>query len=175
MLGYYKAPDLTAEAFTEDGYLKTGDRGDIDDQGRLRITGRVKELFKTSKGKYVAPAPIENLINIDPNIELSLVSGSGQPLTYAVVQLGEEILPTLDQPGVRDQITQSLDALLDSVNGKIEAFEKLGFFVIAKDRWTIEAGQLTPTMKIKRGAIEDMYNGKLEDWYGRGDRVIWED
>ena len=65
MLGYFKDPERTQEAFTEDGYLKTGDRGEIDEQNRLRITGRVKELFKTSKGKYVAPAPIENILNND--------------------------------------------------------------------------------------------------------------
>ncbi len=174
MVGYYKRPDLTAEVFTDDGYLKTGDRGTIDSDGRLKITGRIKELFKTSKGKYVAPAPIENLLNIDPNIELSLVGGSGYPMTHAVVQLGEELLPTLSQPGVKERITAALESLLDAVNSEIEAYEKLGFIVVAGDRWTIEGGQLTPTMKIKRTAIEEMYKAELDGWYGAKQKVIWE-
>ena len=174
MVGYYKDPERTAAAFTADGYLKTGDRGEIDSDGRLRITGRVKELFKTSKGKYVAPAPIENLINIDPHIELSLVGGSGYPMTHAVVQLAEDLLPKLKAQGVKEQITEALTTLLSDVNGKIEAFEKVGFIVIAKDRWTIEGGHLTPTMKIKRSKIEDLYRDKLDGWYAAGKKVIWE-
>ncbi len=174
MVGYYKADDKTAKVMTPDGYLKTGDRGEIDDTGRLRITGRVKELFKTSKGKYVAPAPIENLINIDTNVELSLVAGNGQPATHAVVQLAEDLLPKLKDAAVKDQVTKALEGLLDDVNDKIEAFEKLGFIVVAKQPWTIEAGQLTPTMKIRRGAIESLYADNMEEWYGKGQKVIWE-
>ncbi|MFT4978459.1 MAG: long-chain acyl-CoA synthetase [Myxococcota bacterium] len=174
MLGYYKDPERTAEAFTADGYLRTGDRGEIDSDGRLKITGRVKELFKTSKGKYVAPAPIENIINNDPHIELSLIAGSGMPLTHAVVQLSEDILPKLSDPAFKAQVNSSLEQLLASVNGKIEAYEKLGFIVVAKDVWSIEAGQLTPTMKIKRSSIEDLYASKLEGWYASKKKVIWE-
>ncbi len=174
MIGYYKAPELTAEAMTEDGFLKTGDRGEIDDQGRLRITGRVKELFKTSKGKYVAPAPIENLINMDTHIELSLVAGSGQSATHAVVQLAEDLLPKLNEAGVKDQVTQALESLVNDVNQQIEAYEKLSFIVVARDRWSIEAGHLTPTMKIRRNAIEGQYEGHMDAWYGAGKKVIWE-
>ena len=174
MLGYYKAPELTQEAFTEDGYLKTGDRGEIDSDGRLRITGRIKELFKTSKGKYVAPAPIENIVNNDPHIELSVVSGSGYPMTHAVVQLAEDLLPKLSDDAVKAEVTSALEALLGSVNSQIEEFEKVGFIVVAKDRWTIEDGQLTPTMKIKRTAIEDMYSASLDGWYDAKQKVIWE-
>ncbi|MEX1363475.1 MAG: AMP-binding protein, partial [Nannocystaceae bacterium] len=152
MLGYYKAEELTKEAFTDDGFLRTGDRGEMDETGRLKITGRVKELFKTSKGKYVAPAPIENILNNDERIELSLVAGSGHPMTHAVVQLAEEVLPTLDRPGVKDSITSALEALLSEANKQVEEYERLGFVVIAKERWTIEGGQLTPTMKIKRSS-----------------------
>ena len=174
MVGYYKAPEKTAEVMTEDGYLRTGDRGEIDETGRLRITGRVKELFKTSKGKYVAPAPIENIINNDTHVELSLVAGSGQVATHAVVQLAEDLLPKLADSNVKDQVTAAMESLLDEVNGKIEAYEKLGFIVIAKDRWSIEAGQLTPTMKIRRTAIESLYTDNMSDWYGKGSKVIWE-
>lgn len=175
MVEYYKNPDKTAETMTADGYLRTGDRGEIDSTGRLRITGRVKELFKTSKGKYVAPAPIENLINIDERVELSLVGGSGFPMTMGVVQLAEDLLPKLGNPGVKEEITAALERLLDHVNGEVEVYEKLGFLVIAKDRWSIEKGQLTPTMKIKRTAIEDLYSAKLAGWYDAKKKVIWED
>lgn len=174
MLGYYKQPELTKEVFTDDGYLKTGDRGTVDEDGRLKITGRVKELFKTSKGKYVAPAPIENHLNNDERVELSVVAGSGHPVTHAVIQLSEDLLPKLDNPGVKDEITTKLESLLKATNGKIEEYEKVGFIVVAKDRWTIEDGQLTPTMKIKRNTIEAMYADKLDDWYKAGQKVIWE-
>lgn len=173
MLGYYKAEDLTKECFTEDGWLKTGDRGEIDSDGRLKITGRVKELFKTSKGKYVAPAPIENIINVNPNVELSLVSGSGYPETYAVVQLAEELLPKLGNAGEKERITKELTELLHSTNAEIEHHEKIGFIVIASERWTIEDGQLTPTQKIKRNAIESQYEDKVDGWYAAGEKVIW--
>ncbi len=175
MIGYYKAPELTAEAFTEDGFLRTGDQGEMDEDGRLRITGRIKELFKTSKGKYVAPVPIENLINDDPNVELSLVGGSGMSATHGVVQLAEDLLPALDDPEVRARITAELDALLVKINGQLASYERLGFLVIAKDRWTIADGQLTPTQKIRRPIIEKMYVPKHEGWYAMGQKVIWED
>ena len=85
LAGYYKQPELNAECFTEDGFFRTGDLGELNAQGLLKLTGRKKELFKTAKGKYVAPAPIENSINANPNVELSLVSGVGQPAPYAIV------------------------------------------------------------------------------------------
>ena len=92
MMGYYKAPELTAESFTDDGYFKTGDRGERKEpSGLLKITGRVKEIFKTSKGKYVAPAPIENLINNHSSVELSCVSGSGRPQPYAQLVIAEDL------------------------------------------------------------------------------------
>ena len=91
-MGYYKAPELTAESFTDDGYFKTGDRGERKEpSGLLKITGRVKEIFKTSKGKYVAPAPIENLINNHSSVELSCVSGSGRPQPYAQLVIAEDL------------------------------------------------------------------------------------
>jgi len=176
MIKYYKAPEKTAEVMTEDGYLRTGDRGEIDDEGRLKITGRTKELFKTSKGKYVAPAPIENILNNDTNIELSLVAGSGQVMTMAVVQIAEGLLPkiTKGDEELKKKITADMTKLLSKVNSEIEAHEKVGFIVIANDPWTIEDGHLTPTMKIKRTQIEEKYESKLDGWYESKEKVIWE-
>ncbi len=174
MRGYYKQPEVSAECFTEDGFLRTGDRGEIDGEGRLRITGRVKELFKTSKGKYVAPAPIENLINNDPHVELSCVAGSGYPEAHAVVQLSEDLLPTLADPAVRARVEAALGALLDQVNAQVLGYERLAFLAVAREPWTIEAGFLTPTLKIKRARIEDAYSPQLDAWYADKSKVIWE-
>ena len=174
MMGYFKQPEMTAECFTEDGYFKTGDRGERDEQGRLKITGRVKELFKTSKGKYVAPAPIENLLNNHPEVELCCVTGSGNPQPYALVLPAEELRPKLEDPAERSRFERELNSLLDSVNGEIEAFERLQFLVVVKDPWAIENGFLTPTMKIKRSKIEDNYGPMSEGWYTAGKRIVWE-
>ncbi len=175
MMGYYKQPEMTAECYTEDGFFKTGDRGERDEEGRLRITGRVKELFKTSKGKYVAPAPIENLLNNHSEVELCCVTGSGNPQPYALILPAEELRPKLKDPAERGRFESELTKLLDSVNKEVEAFERLQFLVVVKDPWIIENGFLTPTMKIKRSKIEDTYTPMSEGWYTAGKRVVWED
>ena len=174
MMGYYKQPELTAECYTEDGFFKTGDRGERDEQGRLKITGRVKEIFKTSKGKYVAPAPIENLLNNHAKVELCCVTGSGQPQPYALILPEEGLRPKLDDGAVRDAFEAELSTLLDEVNKEVEAYERLQFLAVVKEPWLIENGFLTPTMKIKRGTIEDTYAPKAEAWYAAGKRVVWE-
>ena len=173
MMGYFKQPELSAASFTEDGYLKTGDRGEIDEQGRLKITGRVKELFKPSKGKYVAPAPIENLLNHDPRLELSCVFGSGYPKACAVVNLAEDLRAKIDDGSVREQLESGLGQLLESVNDQLVAHEKLAFLAVANEPWTIENGCLTPTMKIKRAAIESSYQDELDAWYEAKQAVLW--
>ncbi len=101
MTGYYKMPEKTAEEFTEDGFFKTGDMGEIDEKGRLKITGRLKELFKTSKGKYVAPVPIENLLANHPRVEACCVTGVGYPQPYGVVMLSEDARGAIEQAGRR--------------------------------------------------------------------------
>lgn len=173
MMGYYKLPELTAECFTDDGFFHTGDKGERKPNGMLKITGRVKEIFKTSKGKYVAPAPIENLLNNHPNIELSCVSGSGQPMAYAQVVLAEDLRPKMNDTSVRDQVSASLESLLKEVNAAVEHHEQLGFLAVVSDEWTTSNGFLTPTMKIRRGAIEDATAGNVEDWYAKGEKVVW--
>jgi long-subunit acyl-CoA synthetase (AMP-forming) len=174
MMGYYKQPELTAECYTEDGYFRTGDRGERDEEGRLRITGRVKELFKTSKGKYVAPVPIENLLNNHSEVELCCVTGSGHPQPYALVLPAENLRPRLGDNAERARFQAELKKLLDEVNRQIEAFERLEFLVVVKDPWAIENGFLTPTMKIKRSSLEEAYGPRAESWYASGQRVIWE-
>ncbi|PQA76785.1 AMP-binding protein [Rhodoferax sp. TS-BS-61-7] len=172
-VGYYKRPDLDAEVFTEDGFFRTGDKGERRADGLLRLTGRVKELFKTSKGKYVAPAPIENRINACPLIELSMVSGVGQPSAYAMVVLAETVRPTVKDPAVKAQITADLTQLLKDVNAELPDYERLQMLVIAPEPWSIENGFLTPTMKIRRNRIEAAVETQLGNWYAGKGTVQW--
>ena len=141
--------------------------------GMLRITGRAKELFKTAKGKYVAPAPIENLINVHPVVELSLVSGVGQPAAYAIVVLAEDLRPRVSDPTVRAQVQAELERLLDRVNQGLADYEQLRMVVVAREPWSIENGCLTPTMKIKRSRIEAAVAPQVERWYAEPKKVLW--
>jgi long-chain acyl-CoA synthetase len=174
LVGYYKRPDLDAEVFTDDGYFRTGDLGEINSRGMLKLTGRAKEMFKTAKGKYVAPAPIENIINAHPMIELSLVSGVGQSAAYAIVLLSETIRPKQNDPAVRAEVQSELTQLLSRVNGSVADYEQLKMIVVAKEPWSIENGCLTPTMKIKRSKIEKMLEPQLDRWYSDKQKVLWQ-
>jgi len=174
MLGYYKEPEKTKESFTEDGWLRTGDLGEFDEQGRLRITGRAKELFKTSKGKYVAPAPIESKLSTHPKIEAVCVMGANQGQPCAVAMLSPEALRDLADAGKREQLAHSLRAHLDKINPTLDPHEQLDFIAVATDTWNVENGFLTPSMKIKRNKIEDAYGKYLDGWYGKKQPVVWQ-
>jgi long-subunit acyl-CoA synthetase (AMP-forming) len=171
--GYYKQPELTAESFTEDGYFRTGDLGERTPDGLLKLTGRAKELFKTAKGKYVAPAPIENRINAHPMVELSLVSGVGQPAAYAMVILAEHLRPRMKEPAFRAEVEKEFQSLLQQVNQAVADHEQLHMIVVAQDMWSIENGFLTPTMKIRRARIEKAMDPHVAGWYSSGRRVHW--
>ena len=174
MMGYFKAPELTAEVVTPDGFLRTGDRGEMDAAGRLRITGRVKELFKTSKGKYIAPAPIENLLLSTGLLEQCCVTGAGFPQPHAVGVLAENLRALLEQGRVqRAELTRQLQALLDQVNRALESHEQLQFVAVTGEAWAIENEFLTPTMKMRRARIEQRYGPAAEDWYAAGQAVVW--
>lgn len=173
MVGYYKQPELDAECFTEDGFFKTGDLGELRADGLLKISGRVKELFKTAKGKYVAPAPIENLINAHPMVELSVVSGVGQPQAYAQVVLAEQLRPRQNEHEFRQEVQEELTRLLESVNASVPDYERLQMIVIVREPWSIDNGCLTPTMKVKRNRIEAMAAPQLERWYSDKQKVLW--
>lgn len=175
MMGYYNDPVKTAEDMTEDGFLKTGDRGEIDQQGRLRITGRVKELFKCTKGKYIAPVPIENKLNNHPKLEAVCVTGPNQPQPFALLMLSLDAQKELaDGRLERDQLTTELLQLLNEVNATLEDHEKMDYAVVVKDQWTMENGFLTPTMKIKRNIIEERYLGQADAWLAQRKPLIWE-
>jgi len=171
--GYYKQPELTAESFTEDGFFRTGDLGERRADGMLKITGRAKELFKTAKGKYIAPAPIENLLNAHHAIEMSLVSGVGQPAAYAIVVLSEVLRPRMTDASFRSRTSEDLEQLLADVNRTLPEYAQLKMLVVAAEPWSIEAGTLTPTMKIRRSRIEAVVAPQVESWYGQSRKVHW--
>ena len=173
MLGYYRNEEKTREDLTDDGFLKTGDMGEIDRDGSLRITGRVKDIFKTSKGKYVVPVPIENRFN-HPRAEVVCVAGANQPQPCLMVLLSEEARNELTAGSDRTVLEQELATELDAVNAGCEAHEKVAFVVVVREPWTMENGMLTPTMKIKRNVIEDFYNCKMDEWFSQGRKVVWE-
>jgi long-subunit acyl-CoA synthetase (AMP-forming) len=171
--GYYKRPDLDAESFTPDGFFRTGDLGEQRADGLLKITGRAKEIFKTAKGEYVAPAPIENQLNAHAMIELSLVSGVGHPAPYAMVLLAEDLRPRLGDPTVRAQVQGELEHLRVQVNQGLPDYSKLCMVVVVREPWSIENGCLTPTMKIRRARIESEVAAQVERWYADGRTVQW--
>lgn len=173
MKGYFKDPELTAASFTEDGYFRTGDLGEYDAQGLLKLTGRKKEIFKTAKGKYVAPAPIEGRLSAHPLIELALVAGSGQAAAHAMVMLDENLRPRLTDAAVRAQVESELGALLAQVNAAVASHEHLQFIVVTTEPWTMANGCLTPTMKIRRSRIEASVAEAVAGWYDKPGPVVW--
>mgnify|MGYP001377504287 CR=1 FL=1 len=174
MLGYYKNEEKTKEDLTEDGFLKTGDKGEIDEMGRLKITGRIKEIFKTSKGKYIAPAPIENRLMSHDAIEMVCVSGANQTQPHALVMLAEESRPKMADEAFRKEIEESFKKLIADVNKTVDPHEQLAFITVMSDEWSIENSFLTPTMKLKRNVVEDAYQEQVENWYAQRQPVIWQ-
>ena len=173
MVGYYKRPDLNAVAFTDDGFFRTGDMGELAADGQLKLTGRVKELFKTAKGKYVAPAPIEGRLNAHPMVEQAIVSGVGQPQPYALVVPAEALRAQLDDAAVREHVEAAMGRLLNEVNDSLASHERLQCLVISRAPWSVENGCLTPTMKIKRSRIEAVAAAQVDSWYVRSALVVW--
>jgi long-chain acyl-CoA synthetase len=174
MLGYYKEPELTREAFTDDGWLHTGDKGQLDAEGNLRITGRVKDLFKTSKGKYVSPAHIEDQLVMNGAVEACIVTGAslGQPL--GIVMLNADAAKRAEDSGGRAAMEVSLAAHLEAVNARLDPHEQLDCLVVVKEPWTVDNGFITPTFKVKRNRIEEVYGPNYERWAGAHQRVIWQ-
>jgi long-chain acyl-CoA synthetase len=173
MLGYYKEPELTRQAFADDGWLRTGDKGQLDAEGGLRITGRVKDLFKTSKGKYVAPAPIEDKLVMNGAVEACIVTGAnlGQPL--GIVMLNAEAAARARDQVQRLAMEASLTAHLEAVNAKLDPHEQLDCLVIVSQPWTVDNGFITPTFKVKRNRIEEAYGAMFDGWAGARVPVVW--
>jgi long-chain acyl-CoA synthetase len=173
MQGYYREPEKTAETFTADGWLKTGDKGSIDAQGRLRIVGRVKDLFKTSKGKYVVPSPIEDKLVMHTSIEACCVTGAnlGQPL--ALVMLNMDAVKQAGGSSGRSELEASLATHLDQINTTLDPHEQLDCLVVMTEPWTVDNDLITPTFKVKRNRIEDLFAKNYERWTGMRKKVVW--
>lgn len=167
MMGYYKEPELTAASF-EDGFLKTGDEGMIDAAGYLTITGRIKDQFKTSKGKYIMPAVIESKLLNTGLLSQVCVIGSGLPNAMAICTLSETL-----QKHPADQQQKQLLQLMQEINLQLEHHEKLSKLVVLQEEWTITNGLLTPTLKIKRKAVDTSFGEQYLPWSQREETIIW--
>ena len=173
MMGYYREPELTKAAFTEDGWLRTGDKGALDADGCLRITGRVKDLFKTSKGKYVAPAPIEDRLVAHPAVEACCVAGANFPQPFAMLMLNADAAAQSRDPVGRAALEDSLANLAMSVNRVLDPHEQLEVLVLMTEPWTIENGLITPTFKVKRNELEARFGMQFDAWTSKGRKIVW--
>lgn len=168
MDGYYKDREQT-ERTIKSGWLYTGDEGEIDDEGFLQITGRVKDIFKTSKGKYVAPSPIEMKLSANKNIEQVCLVGDGIPQPIALILLSDK-----GKEHKKDDLISSLEESLDIINPKLDHHEKIHNIVVMSTEWTIANKLLTPTMKIKRNDIEKIYKNYYTKWYESSERIVFD-
>jgi long-chain acyl-CoA synthetase len=173
MLGYFREPEQTSAAMTADGWLRTGDKGVLDAEGGLRISGRVKDIFKTGKGKYVAPAPIEDRLVMHTAVEACCVTGAnlGQPL--GILMLNMETARRVADAAERKALEASLAGHLQSINATLDPHERLDCLVIVQQPWTVESGLITPTFKVRRNRIEDVYAAHYERWVVQRRPVVW--
>ena len=173
MLGYYKQPDLTKQVFTADGWLHTGDQGVQDAAGNLHITGRVKDLFKTSKGKYVAPAPIEDKLVMHAAVEACCVTGANLSQPIALMMLNDAAAKKVADLASRRELEVSLTAHLKAINATLDPHEQLDCLVVMTEAWSVENDLITPTLKVKRNRIEELYARHYELWSRTGKLIVW--
>jgi len=157
-LGYYKQPELTAETFLEDGFVRTGDRGFLDDDGHLHITGRVKEIFKTARGKYVAPAPIEGVFLDTSLVEQACLTGDGLAQTVIVAVLAE---PALQRP--REEVHAELLNHVEAINADQEKHQRIGAVIVSRTPWSQDNHMLTHTFKMRRDQVEHWYADQIAE------------
>lgn len=169
MKGYYKAPELTAEVFDDEGYLKTGDMGEFDHDGFLSIVGRVKDQFKTDKGKYISPSHIELLMTSNTDIEQICIVGTGIPQPIALVTLSE-----LGKAKSKQELSNSLQSSIHTINPTLEKHERLEKVVVMKEDWNVANGLTTPSMKVKRNSIEKIHQEFYSTWFSTSEKVIFE-
>ena len=169
MKGYYKQPELTAEVL-KDGWLHTGDQGYLDKDGFLYITGRVKDMFKTSKGKYIEPLVLESYFADIVEFEQICVAGLGlpQPILLAV-------LSDIGKAMSKEKISSFLNERLEAVNEQLDGYKKISTIIIVKEEWTVENGLTTPTLKIKRNNVANKYKDNYTNWQNDRAAIIFED
>jgi long-subunit acyl-CoA synthetase (AMP-forming) len=165
--GYYKDPKLTKECFTEDGFYRTGDTGLLDKDDYLIVKGRVKDTFKTTKGKFIIPIPIEDLFATNSLIEMICLVGLGMPQPMALIKLSE-----LSDNKEEDDIRSSLLETLDQVNSQLHGYQMIHKIICIEEEWSLNNEKLTPTMKIKRNVIHESYKSNYQEWYDHKDRIM---
>ena len=166
MVGYYKQPELTAQVL-QDGWLRTGDQGYLDNDGFLYITGRVKDIFKTSKGKYIEPLVLESYFADIVDFEQMCIVGLGLPQPIGLVVLSE-VGKSKDKYALIAQLEQTLQ----EINNQLESYKKVSTLVLTDEEWTVENGLTTPTLKIKRNAVDKKYEKNYKAWYDREETVL---
>jgi len=175
MLGYFKDPEKTAEVMTPD-YFHTGDIGEVSEDGFLKITDRKKEMFKTSGGKYVAPALLENELKQSRFIEQVMVIGENEKMPAAIIQPNFEFvrewaqrhnlnLSTNEEIANNEKVIQRIEEEVVLCNSKFGKWETIKKFKLTSNEWSIDAGHLTPTMKMKRKVIKEIYKDLYEEIY----------
>ena len=168
MKGYYKQPELTAEVLKE-GWLHTGDQGYLDEDGFLYITGRVKDMFKTSKGKYIEPLVLESYFADIVDFEQICVAGLGlpQPILLAV-------LSDIGKAKSKEELTLFLEKRLEQENDNLDGYKKISTIIIVKEEWNVENGLTTPTLKIKRNNVAKKYKENYTEWFNDSATVLFE-
>lgn len=178
MKGYYKKPEETTKVFTEDGWFKTGDAGRIDEQGNLYIVDRIKDLMKTSNGKYIAPQPIENLFANLNLIDQIMLVAEGRPFVSAVIApnfealeetLKKNLIPVgtneemVQNPAVKEVFTNAINELQKDLPG----FEKVKKIVLLSKPFDVQTGEITPSLKVKRNIVSAKYADLIEEMYAQ--------
>ncbi len=167
MKAYYNNDEKSNEVL-KDGWLHTGDQGQMDDEGYLKVTGRVKDTFKTAKGKFIVPAPMEWKFSKSQWIENIAVVGRGVSQPLALVNLSENA-----KDEIKADIETDIIYLMNQINQDLASFQKIKTCVIINEMWTIENGILTPTMKIKRNELNKRFEHLYETWHDQNEEVIW--
>ena len=176
MKGYYKKPKETAEVFTEDGWFRTGDAGKFDEAGNLIITDRIKDLMKTSNGKYIAPQPIENLLSNNNFINQAMIVAEGKPFVTALIipnfEALQEVISKMNIPftswqGIVDseKIKEFYREKIDEIQKGLSGFEKVKKFVLMPAEFEINSGEITPTLKVKRNVVLQKYSKLVDKMY----------
>ena len=168
MDGYYKNEKMT-KATLIDGWLHTGDKGFLDEDNYLYISGRVVDSFKTSKGKFIEPLTLENYFADIKQLEEVCVTGLGLPQPIVLAQLSEigKALP-------KEEVKSLLEEKITKINEDLENYKKISTLVLVKEQWTEQNKILGPTLKIKRGNIDNMYSSRHRDWHEDNQVVLFE-
>ncbi|NGN91533.1 long-chain fatty acid--CoA ligase [Nocardioides sp. KC13] len=174
---YWQNPAATAEAKTEDGWFHSGDLGEVDDEGFVRITGRKKEILVTAGGKNVAPAVLEDRLRAHVLVDQCIVVGDGQPFIGAIVTIDPEALPTwaeangksanIDDLVDDEDLRAVIQSAVDDANKAVSKAESIRKFVIIPDSWTEEGGQLTPSLKLKRNVVMREFSHEVDALYAK--------